>query len=69
MDVLEAADGGAVEADTVNEELAAQLTRRDREVLPRARQVREPQVDDGDLGIASELERLRNRTRVDGGRL
>src|SRR5207245_10234819 len=45
MDVLEAADGRAVEADSVDEELAAQLTRRYREMLPRAGQVGEAQVD------------------------
>ena len=46
LDLLEAADGRAVEADPVLEDASVELRDGDREVLHQARQVAEAEVDD-----------------------
>ena len=54
MDVLEAADARAVEADPVDEQVLAELLDRDREVLGLAGQIDETKVDDEHAGLAGE---------------
>src|SRR2546428_13372894 len=46
MDVLKAANAGAIEADALAEEARGQLLDRDREVLPGPDQVDELEIDD-----------------------
>src|SRR5439155_21067263 len=58
VDVLEATNAGAVEADTVDEQTLGQLPHRNREVLGLSGQVHEAQVDDLDPGVASTRQHL-----------
>jgi len=69
VNVLEAADRRAVEADAVDEEALAELLDRDREVLPRPGQIDEAKVDDLRLGLFRELQDvLGRRLRASGCR-
>src|SRR5207253_7455616 len=61
VDVLEAADRRAIEADAIGEEALRELFDRNGKMLPRARQVDEPQVDDLDALILRELENVLRR--------
>jgi hypothetical protein len=54
--ILEAADGRAVETEPILEDALAQLRDGDGEVLPQARQVDEPQIDDADTLLLRQLE-------------
>jgi len=56
VDVLEAADGRAVEADTLGEQALGELFDRDREVLPRPGEVDKAEIDDLDLLLFRELQ-------------
>ena len=54
VDVLEAADARAIEADAVDEQVLAEVLDRDAEVLGLPRQVDEAQVDDQHAGLTGE---------------
>jgi hypothetical protein len=56
LDLLEAADRGAVEAESVLEDAFRELGDGDGEVLGEARKVTEPQVDDLDVVLFRERE-------------
>jgi hypothetical protein len=62
VDVLEAADARAVEADAVDEQVLAEILDRDAEVLGLSGEVDEAQVDDQDAGLT------RQRQDVGDGR-
>jgi hypothetical protein len=64
-DVLEAADGGAVEAHAGGQQVLLELARGDREVLPGPGEVGELEVHQGDAVLARERHhplRVRRRT-------
>jgi hypothetical protein len=63
-DLLEAADRRAVEPDPAGQEVLLELTRGDREVLPRARQVGELQVDERHPVLAGEGDDLLRARRL-----
>ena len=56
LDLLEAADRRAVEAEAVLEHVLGELVRRHREVLHQTRKVAEPHVDDLDVAVLDELQ-------------
>src|SRR5262249_2353356 len=58
LDLLEAADRRAVEAEAVLEHVLAQLVRGDREVLHQPREVAEADVDDVDLLVGEPLQHV-----------
>ena len=65
LDLLVAPDARPVEPEPVAEHVVRQLPGREREVLPHARKVHEPQIDDLDLGILRELLHVVGRFRHD----
>ena len=63
VDRLPAADAGAVEAEAVLEHVLVELVDGDREVLPEAGKVHEPQVDRLDVPLATHRQdRLRSHS-------
>ena len=68
MDLLEAPDAAAVEADPLGKEALGQLRGRHAEVLPLAEQVAEAEVDELDALVPSEGDYragIFNRCRID----
>src|SRR4029453_8708463 len=60
VDVLEATDARAIEADAVDEQVFAQVLDRDAEVLRLPREGDEAQVDDQDAGLPGQRQDLGN---------